>query len=84
MYLDGGIAIDQYKSFAQSVGTILSGSGIPVEVQVSAYAMALAQAFKANATDAGTVVNIAIAAGQANEFDRILSQESLAQLQPAL
>ena len=78
-YPEGGVAGDQYKVFAQDVGTILSASRIPVEVQLAAYAMALAQALKANSNDAGTVVNIAIAAGQADEFDSIMSQASLAQ-----
>jgi len=53
---------------------------VPNDIQTTAYGLALAHALQSNSTDAGTVLSIAIAAGQANSFGNILNQASSTQL----
>ena len=64
----------QYVSFANVTGLAMAAARVPAATQTTAYVAALTQAIKSNATDAGIVLSIAIAAGQAGQLESILSQ----------
>ena len=64
----------QFVSFANVTGFAMATAGVPAATQTAAYVAALAQAIKSNASDAGIVLSIAIAAGQAGQLESILSQ----------